>query len=341
MRSALGYAALPWGLDLLLTDSCNLRCTYCPVATDELAHRTGNFLDTAQGLRFLDSIASFRPMIRLFGGEPFLHPEWRRIVAAAVAKGLPVTAVTNGVNLAGSAEDLVRSGLLALGISIDPPESHDRDRGRGTFTRCKELVAEIAAARSRLGSDTPRLEIYTTVHERSYAALGGWAEQLRRWPIETLRIQHLIWFSSARWDRSAVLLERAMGTSRLFRADVEHYRSDAMPSVDPGRLVSEIRRATAVRASWNLEMHPPLPAEEMGRFYGETDFTRGTERSCALVSRYAFVDPIGRLYPCLTLDMGNVFDDPFESVWNGKKFRAFRRLIRRHQRLPLCERCPA
>lgn len=332
---------LPWGLDLLLTDSCNLRCRYCPVATEQLAHRTENFIDTARALRFLESIASFRTMIRLFGGEPFLHPEWRRIVAAAVAKGLPVTAVTNGINLAGSAEDLVRSGLLALGISIDPPESHDGDRGRGSFVRCKELVAEIDAARSRLGSNTPRIEIYTTVHERSYGALGRWVERLRDWPIETLRLQHQIWFSSARWKRSAALLEGAVGTSRLFRADVETYRSDAMPAVDPRRLVSEIRRATAVQTSWKLEMHPPLPAEEMGRFYGESEFTRDTERSCTLVSQYAFVDPIGRLYPCLTLEMGNVFDEPFERVWNGKKFRAFRQLIRSHQRLPLCERCPA
>ena len=71
------------------------------------------------------------------------------------------------------------------------------------------------------------------------------------------------------------------------------------------------------------------------------DFKRETARSCTLISSYAFVDPRGRLYPCLTLDMGNVFEQPFEDVWNGRKFRAFRRLLRREQRLPLCERCPA
>src|SRR4029077_12018553 len=27
-RAAAGYAPLPWGIDLLLTDACNLRCTY-------------------------------------------------------------------------------------------------------------------------------------------------------------------------------------------------------------------------------------------------------------------------------------------------------------------------
>lgn len=33
--------------------------------------------------------------------------------------------------------------------------------------------------------------------------------------------------------------------------------------------------------------------------------------------------------------------EPFDAVWNGEKFRAFRRLLREHERLPLCERCPA
>ena len=44
--------------------------------------------------------------------------------------------------------------------------------------------------------------------------------------------------------------------------------------------------------------------------------------------------------PCLTLDMGNVLEEGFAEVWNGSRFRAFRRLIRREQRLPLCHRCP-
>jgi hypothetical protein len=35
-----------------------------------------------------------------------------------------------------------------------------------------------------------------------------------------------------------------------------------------------------------------------------------------------------------------VFETPFLQVWNGSRFRSFRRLIRREKRLPLCHRCP-
>lgn len=39
-----------------------------------------SFMDTASALRFVDEVASFRPMLRLFGGETFLHPEWKKVV---------------------------------------------------------------------------------------------------------------------------------------------------------------------------------------------------------------------------------------------------------------------
>jgi molybdenum cofactor biosynthesis enzyme MoaA len=35
-----------------------------------------------------------------------------------------------------------------------------------------------------------------------------------------------------------------------------------------------------------------------------------------------------------------VFESSFQEVWNGARFRSFRRLIRREKRLPLCHRCP-
>jgi MoaA/NifB/PqqE/SkfB family radical SAM enzyme len=341
LRSLAGYAPLPWGIDLLLTDACNLRCTYCPITTDMKSRRPSAFMDTAKAIAFLDSLASFRPMIRVFGGEPFLHPEWPVIFAAAVRNGLPITVVTNATRLVGRAEELVRSGLLAVGISVDPPAANDRYRGDGTFALCERVVREIHDAKARLASPTPQIEIYSTVYEGTYASLTAWADQLRDWKIDTFRLQHQIWLRTAQRPTSERMIADAIGDSTFFRADVDTYCSDAMPAVNVEILESELRALETTRYPFRLEFHPPLPIAEMMEFYSNPEFKRQTARSCTLISNYAFVDPRGRLYPCLTLDMGNVFAQPFETVWNGAKFRAFRRLLRREQRLPLCERCPA
>lgn len=341
LRRASGYAPLPWGIDLLLTDACNLRCTYCPITTDMNVLRPSAVMDTGKAIRFLGSVAPFRPMIRMFGGEPFLHPEWPAIFAAAVGHGLPITVVTNGTRLVGRAEELIRSGLLALGISVDPPGPNDQYRGKGTFATCEAVIAEIVEAKKRLGSTTPLVEIYTTVYEGTYSLLAEWAERLAGWQIDTLRLQHQIWLRTAQRPVSEQLIKEAIGDSTFFRSDVDTYCSDDMPNVDVDVLEGQLRQLETGTYPFRLEFHPPLPVREMMEFYRDPNFRRETARPCTLISNYAFVDPRGRLYPCLTLDMGNVFERSFEEVWNGRRFRAFRRLLRRHERLPLCERCPA
>jgi MoaA/NifB/PqqE/SkfB family radical SAM enzyme len=338
MRSRAGYASPPSGIDLLLTNACNLQCSYCPVPRER---RPAVMMDTAKALSFLSEVSVWHPRIRLFGGEPFLHPEWFRIVSHGTSLGLSMGAVSNGTRLAGRAEDLVRSGLSAIGFSIDPPEVHDRFRGEGTFEACERVIRDVHRTRKRLGKPNPAIVVYSTVHEGSYRHLLAWAERLRDWPIDCLRLQHRIWLSKAQREDSEKLMADAIGDIAFFGSDLDWYCSDEMPSVDCGELGSVIRSLRGGGYPFDLEFVPPLPVEEIVESYRDPGFVRRTARACTTVFSYAFVDPAGRLFPCLTLDMGNVFDRPFERVWNGRRFRAFRALLRRVARMPLCQRCPS
>ncbi|HEX3527080.1 MAG TPA: radical SAM protein [Thermoanaerobaculia bacterium] len=341
-RRRLGYAAPPWGIDLLLTDACNLRCTYCPIWGENSAlPAPAAFMDTGGALRLIDSVAGFHPMIRLFGGEPFLHPEWPRIVAAVRARGLHCTAVSNGMRLAREAEEVVRSGLLAVGISLDTNAPvNDALRGDGSLATVRRGIQAVTEAKRRLGSDTPGIEIYTTVHEGTYARLVEWAAELSSWGIAKLRLQHLIWFSSAQRETSFELLRGVLPDPSFFRAEDASFCQDKLPRIDLEILAEQLRILRATPHPFVIESHPDLSVDEMVRYYGTAEYTRHDKVDCTTMESYAFVDPRGRLYPCLTLDMGNVFEEPFLLVWNGSRFRAFRRLIRREKRLPLCHRCP-
>jgi MoaA/NifB/PqqE/SkfB family radical SAM enzyme len=341
-RRRRGHAALPWGIDLLLTDACNLRCSYCPIwGDDATVPAPAHFMDTGAALRLIGQVAAFRPMIRLFGGEPFIHPEWRQVVEHAREHELHCTAVSNGMRLAREAEDVVRSGLLAVGISLDTNGPvNDAARGRDTLATVRRGLLDLAAAKERLGSRTPLVEIYTTVHEGTYAHLADWADELATWSVDKLRFQHLIWFSSAQRRESFELLREAMPDPVFFRAEDASYTRDTLPKIDGALLAAQLQAIRSRQYPFTIESHPDLPVEEMVRYYGETEYRRHDRLACTTMENYAFVDPRGRLYPCLTLDMGNVFEEGFAEVWNGARFRAFRRLIRREQRLPLCHRCP-
>lgn len=99
---------------------------------------------------------------------------------------------------------------------------------------------------------------------------------------------------------------------------MDAYTIEEAPDVDADELGSVMRTLVAGTYPFRLEHNPPLPVEEMVELYRDPAFVRRTGRECTLISTYAFVDPAGRLYPCLTLDMGNVFDRPFEEVWTGR-----------------------
>ena len=63
-------------------------------------------------------------MIRLFGGEAFLHPEWKRIVEHARDQGLHCTAVSNGMRLARMIKGARYVELVGVGhlIPLEAPE---------------------------------------------------------------------------------------------------------------------------------------------------------------------------------------------------------------------------
>ncbi len=79
---------------------------------------------------------------------------------------------------------------------------------------------------------------------------------------------------------------------------------------------------------------------EWPAFHGDPDYERREHRRCTTMERWGFVDPAGRVHPCLNVEVGNASLRPFLEIWNGRRFRAFRRLVRGLGRLPFCQRCP-
>ena len=245
--------------------------------------------------------------------------------------------VTNGTRLLGRAEELVRSGLLAVGISVDPPGPNDLHRGDGTFAICKTVIGQISVAKEALGSKTPLVEIYTTVYEGTYSLLAGWADQLADWRIDTLRLQHQIWLRTKQRPVSEQLIHDAIGDSTFFRSDVDTYCSDLMPNVDVVVLEEQLRQLETRAYPFRLEFHPPLPVKEMMEFYRNPEFRRVTARPCTLISNYAFVDPAG-LYPASPWTW-ETLRAPVRGSVERPEISRLRRLLRREERLPLCERC--
>ena len=132
---------------------CNIACRHCfiscgPKATQVPVMSAGEIESALE-----DGSALGMRQVYFTGGEPFLHPELRRVVSAALALA-PLTIVTNGLLI----DDAVASWLavesersrysLDMRVSLDGMTAGENDpvRGHGTFEGIVAALGRLARA---------------------------------------------------------------------------------------------------------------------------------------------------------------------------------------------------
>jgi pyrroloquinoline quinone biosynthesis protein E len=185
-------APRPYNLIAELTYRCPLRCVYCSNPIDYRAARDA--LDGEAWSRVLREAAALGAVhVGLTGGEPMLHPDLERIVAAASAASLYSHLVTAGTTQGRDGlAALARAGLRSVQLSIQDADGAASDEIAGAACFATKLafadsvrelgipltmnvvlhrhnlarVAQIVALAQRLGAT--RLELANTQYQ-------GWA----------------------------------------------------------------------------------------------------------------------------------------------------------------------
>ncbi|MED5330304.1 MAG: radical SAM protein [Planctomycetota bacterium] len=77
-----------------------------------------------------------------------------------------------------------------------------------------------------------------------------------------------------------------------------------------------------------------LHMDSLGRMYGGF---------CSMAMNYTKITPDGKVYPCCRgpeeLEMGNVLEDDFETIWNGEAYQEFRRKMFAGDYPEVCATC--
>ena len=364
---------MPTFVQLRVTNLCNLRCKMCGQwgdtgifrsqsssagATDGAVERqriqeligAKRQLALDDYVRLLDELAPSRPIISLFGGEPFLYPEILPLIREIKRRGLTCTVITNGGRLEPLARELVESGIDSIAVSIDgPAEVHDRIRGSaGSFAKAAAGVRAIARWRRELGRALPMTIAILPVTELNMDAIGPAVEALQRLPIDTVNVG-LRWFIPERVgaEYERVMREELGVAATSWKgfdfdwASIAASKEQQMMSLV--KLLKGLKRRrfvdSALGRPWTSFV-PDVPPEGVPEYFANFEETFG-HRMCPVAWYFAQVEPDGEVVFCGDFPdyfLGNVRKQTFREIWTGEKATRFRAKLAKEP-LPICARC--
>ncbi|MCD4745131.1 MAG: radical SAM protein, partial [Bacteroidales bacterium] len=153
---------MPYSISFEPTTSCNLRCPECPSGLNQFTRPTGN-LTFELFQNTTDQLSQYLfYMILYFQGEPFLNPDFFKIVKYAVKKKIYTATSTNAHFLNDeNAKLTIESGLNRLIISLDgiDQETYSAYRIGGNYEKVIKGIKNIVKWKKQLKSATPYIII--------------------------------------------------------------------------------------------------------------------------------------------------------------------------------------
>ena len=202
---------------------CNLKCAGCIIAQRGEARDT--LLSHEDYLRFVSETLSLPEVISfsIQGYEPLLEDAWPlsqqllRLASATIAfdgEGKRTQCVTNGVNLAKFADELVHI-TDNIAVSIDSHDAAIHDLSRGKVGAWQHTVDGVRAVRKLFGASLEIFQEYLSIVSILYP---GKVHRLERMP------ELLASLGVKRWTISPLIALRKDG----YHGDAERIRADLL-----------------------------------------------------------------------------------------------------------------
>ena len=311
-------SAKPRVVFIEVTNRCNLKCETCP--------RTYFTREPLKSLTYDEFVAiaeQFPDMERsvLHGiGEPLLNRDLSRMVSYLKSRDIHVLFNSNGTLLTPEwQESLVRSGLDEFRCSVDGarPETFARIRGADLLDKVNTGLAGLVETKARLGSKTPRVSIWCVATRENITELPDLVRSAARLGVPEVYLQRMTYFAQEPDQQYGMARqEEAIFDSALVTQDAIIAECEAL-----GRELG-----IAFRASGGRDARGSLAAQRSADV--------APWRACMRPWTTAYITANGNCLPCCispfstndydNLILGNLFEQPFEKIWNDAEYQGFR-----------------
>jgi len=322
LRKPRTVGTRPLHFQLEPATGCNLLCKTCQVP----GYDGVQVMPLEKFQRAFDQIKPLK--IGLSGaGEPFLNKDMVEIVRHAKQGGASVLTTTNFTMCHNKIEDLVDAGLDLLKVSLDAAtaETYAKIRGKDFFGR---ILDDLRALQE--------------------------VKRQRATPEPFIRLQFVLQHDNLREIEPMIDLARDLEANSVYYQPLETLlipdrKAELTDGVTMDMLAQRLESARAKAAAAGIGTNAGVLLQGLPSYYRKYEKGIPKEppsRVCLLPWFSVYITVEGNVRPCCsfgegeTLVMGNLFEEPFEQIWNNEKYRAFREAaLKKNLNYTVCRNC--
>lgn len=347
---------LPAGmLSLRVNEACNLRCRSCGQWGENghlrLKQQRGERLAQLRYEvveRVVHETLKDKPFYYIWGGEPTMWKPLLPLFELLGRHNLYGSIVTNSQALEPILERLIDTGAVGiLYLSLDGWDSTSQNVMRSpaggklsdNFEKTMAIIEKTDEIKKKKNLRLPLVIPITVISNDNYMHLADVHRLVK--DKTQLHPYYYGWYIT---EERASLHEKVF-EERFGYAPANHrgYLKSCFNDVDPAvcaRQVQEVLRMSKGARSVPQFLPDIYTEEQIRRYYSDHTWHCGYPQ-CESIYVTAEISPDGRVTPCRDYQdytAGNINDQSFYEIWNGEKFKEFRRQMKKGL-MPVCTRC--
>lgn len=333
-------------ISLKITNLCNLRCKMCGQWGEKgyNLNKPNSELKEVVPLetykKMVDDLAHIKPMVYIWGGEPFLYPDLMPLTSYMKEKDFMLSIVTNGIKLKENAEEIVDKQWDALMLSLDGPrEVHNEIRGsEKCFDTLQEGIKTVQEQKRLKKSKLPYVMLLVTVSRDNFHKLDEIFNIAADVGADCV-IVYYAWFTSEEVGKKHVKI-----FDKYFGCEPTAWKSYVQPvdRIDTSVLVESVKKIKSRKHPFPYLFIPDLSYEQIPTYYSEPSNFMGFGK-CIAPWMAAEIMPNGDVTPCRDYPdyvIGNVRETPILELFNNEKMVKFREALKDNGgTFPICARC--
>ena len=306
-------AKLPTELYLETTNRCNLACRTCPQYFG-MPEGSGD-LSLDQVRLIVDQLPDLRRVVLHGIGEPLLNKQLVDIIQVLKSRGAHVLFNTNGLLLRGRlVELLIVSGLDELRVSVDSAEPATYAEIRGVEGGLERIFANLEAfeaTKRRLGATKPVVSLWITGMKTNVGELPALVRKAAGLGIGEVYLQRLVFSGRGHAVEDEALFHRAGSHEIDAVAEAEALAKQLGVKLKGSGEVNEV-------SVFMSDDEPDVPYQHCRRPWSLMYVTANGNALPCCIAPFTTA-------PYEEIQLGNVFQNTLEEIWNGPRYQDWRR----------------